>query len=81
MDKLVLNHNGFKEILTSNACLNMVEQFARDVQTRAGTGFGMKTRIGGWGGSPRAMAVLFPETKEGYRAQYKNQALERAIGV
>jgi hypothetical protein len=79
-NKVVLNSAGIRQILTSPSVQNLINQTAHQVSAKAGTGFGVKSRIGDYGGSPRALAVVFPQTKDAYRAQYTNYALERAIG-
>ncbi|MDR1447682.1 MAG: hypothetical protein LBI63_01780 [Candidatus Ancillula sp.] len=78
--KITFLSKGFTEILTSQATLSLVKKKADEVAKRAGEGFEVKSRIGDYKNTPRAIAVVYPKTKMAYTAQAEDFALQKAVG-
>ncbi len=74
--KFVLNKKGVRELLQSKEMMDVVTQYAYQVQERAGDGYEVDQYVG----FDRAHAVVYPATAEAKRDNYENNTLLKARG-
>ena len=74
--KFELNKDGVRELMQSPEAVNVVQQFAYQVQNRAGDGYEVDTFIG----FDRAHAVVSAVTDEARKDNYENNTLLKARG-
>lgn len=83
--RIVFNSDGFRQILLSEGCHNLVEGVTNDIaekananNTRGGDGFRATTQVGGYGGG-RWIGFVTATDKEASAAQAEDNALLRAL--
>lgn len=83
--RIVFNSEGFRQILLSDGCHNLVQQTADEISQRAnannsrgGEGFRATTQVGGYGGG-RWIGFVTASDSKASAAQSEDQALTRAI--
>ena len=83
--RIVFNSNGFKQILLSEGCHNLVQSTADGIRdtanannTRGGEGFVSSTQVGGYGGG-RWIGFVSAADKNASIAESEDQALTRAL--
>ena len=76
---------GFRQILLSEGCRNIVEQTTQEIadkangnNTRGGNGFVATTQVGGYGGG-RYIGFVTASDNKASAAQSEDQALTRAL--
>lgn len=76
---------GFRQILLSEGCKNVVQQTAQEItdkangnNTRGGDGFEATTKVGGYGGG-RWIAFVSASDKKASEAEAEDKALTRAL--
>ena len=74
--KFVLNKKGVRELLQSQEMLDVVTQYAYQVQGRAGDGYEVDQYIG----FDRAHAVVYPATVKAKIDNYENNTLLKVRG-
>ncbi len=72
-----LNSKGVRELLQSQNMLNICEQYARDIQSRAGEGYEVTTHSPG---KTRVNASVHAATYEARKDNYDNNTLLKAMG-
>ena len=72
----VLNRKGVNELLRSEEMRQVVEQYGRDVQNRAGEGYDTRTHMT----EQRVIVNVFPATEEAAVDNYENNTLLKAVG-
>ena len=83
--RIVFNSEGFRQILLSEGCRDLVEQTTEDIKdranannTRGGAGFRANTQVGGYGGG-RWIGFVTAIDDKASAAQSEDDALTRAI--
>lgn len=77
MIKFELNSDGVKELLQSKGVASAINGYARTIQSRAGSGYGVKSAsVKG----DRQSALVYTATKEAMEDNYENNTLLRARG-
>ena len=83
--RIVFNSEGFRQILLSEGCHNLVESVTNDIadkananNTRGGDGFRATTQVGGYGGG-RWIGFVTASDKEASTAEAEDNALLRAL--
>lgn len=83
--RIVFNSEGFREILLSEGCHNLVTSVTEDIAAKAnanndrgGNGFSSSTEVGGYGGG-RWIGFVTATDKKASAAQSEDQALTRAL--
>lgn len=76
--KVVLNYAGFRELRTSGAAVDLVQQEAQAIAARAGDGFAV---LPAESPSNRAHAVVGAVTNAAVRRNARDNALIRAVGA
>lgn len=83
--RLQFNSNGFKQILLSEGCHNLVEATASQIcekananNTRGGDGFRATTQVGGYGGG-RWIGFVTATDAKASAAQSEDKALTGAL--
>lgn len=74
--KVELNLAGFYGLRTSPEMQNLLATKAGEIRSRAGDGFSSGVKAG----PKTAVARVWPNGKEGMRAEAKNGALSKAVG-
>lgn len=83
--RIVFNSEGFREILLSDGCHEVVQNVTEDIAAKAnanndrgGNGFNASTEVGGYGGG-RWVGFVTATDKKAAAAQSEDQALTRAL--
>ena len=83
--RIQFNSDGFRQILLSEGCRDLVQQTTEGIaerananNTRGGEGFRATTQVGGYGGG-RWIGFVTANDKKASAAQSEDQALTRAI--
>lgn len=83
--RIVFNSAGFRQILLSEGCLDLVQQTTEEIKTRAdanntrgGEGFRASTEVGNFGGG-RWVGFVSSTDKNSAAAESEDKALTRAI--
>ena len=83
--RIVFNSEGFREILLSEGCHNLVTSVTEDIAAKAnanndrgGNGFSSSTEVGGYGGG-RWIGFVTATDNKAAAAQSEDQALTRAL--
>ena len=83
--RIVFNSEGFREILLSDGCHNLVQSVTDEIaekananNNRGGNGFNASTEVGGYGGG-RWIGFVTATDKKAAAAQSEDQALTRAL--
>lgn len=83
--RIQFNSEGFRQILLSEGCRDLVQQTTEGIadrananNTRGGDGFRATTQVGGYGGG-RWIGFVTATDKKASAAQSEDQALTRAI--
>ena len=83
--RIQFNSEGFRQILLSEGCRDLVQQTTEGIadrananNTRGGDGFKATTQVGGYGGG-RWIGFVTATDKKASAAQSEDQALTRAI--
>lgn len=83
--RIVFNSDGFKQILLSEGCHNLVQSTADGIRdaanannARGGEGFVSSTQVGGYGGG-RWIGFVSAADKNASIAESEDQALTRAL--
>ena len=83
--RIVFNSEGFREILLSEGCHDLVTSVTEDIAAKAnanndrgGTGFRSSTQVGGYGGG-RWIGFVTATDNKAAAAQSEDQALTRAL--
>ena len=83
--RIVFNSAGFRQILLSDGCHDLVQQTAEEIKTkedanntRGGEGFRSSTEVGGYGGG-RWVGFVSTTDKNSMIAESEDKALTRAI--
>jgi hypothetical protein len=83
--RIVFNSEGFRQILLSDGCHDLVTQTAQDIQQRAnannnrgGDGFRTSVEVGGYGGG-RWVGFVSTTDKKSKAAESEDKALTRAL--
>lgn len=83
--RIVFNSEGFREILLSEGCHELVQATADEIRDKAnannargGEGFRATTQVGGYGGG-RWIGFVSATDKKASAAESEDQALTRAI--
>lgn len=71
-----LNRQGVAELMRSQAMQGILQEYARAVQGRAGSGYETSTHVG----KTRANCSVYAATGEARRDTYKNNTLLKALG-
>lgn len=72
----VLNRPGVAELMRSDAMQAVLQDYARNVQGRAGSGYGISTHVG----KTRANCSVYAATGEARRDNSQNNTLLKALG-
>lgn len=83
--RIVFNSEGFREILLSEGCHNLVTSVTEEIAEKAnanndrgGNGFNASTQVGGYGGG-RWIGFVTATDNKAAAAQSEDQALTRAL--
>lgn len=83
--RIVFNSEGFREILLSDGCHEVVQNVTDEIAAKAnanndrgGNGFNASTEVGGYGGG-RWVGFVTATDKKAAAAQSEDQALTRAL--
>lgn len=83
--RIVFNSEGFREILLSEGCHNLVTSVTEEIADKAnanndrgGNGFNASTQVGGYGGG-RWIGFVTATDNKAAAAQSEDQALTRAL--
>lgn len=83
--RIVFNSEGFREILTSDGCHELVQSVTDEIAEKAnanndrgGNGFRSSTEVGGYGGG-RWVGFVTATDNKAAAAQSEDQALTRAL--
>ena len=83
--RIVFNSEGFREILLSEGCHDLVTSVTEDIAAKAnanndrgGNGFSSSTEVGGYGGG-RWIGFVTATDRKASAAQSEDQALTRAL--
>lgn len=76
--KVELNHDGFREILESDAVRSLVQGAADGIRARCGDGYEAETFHAGFGGG-RWAAVVRAATYEARADESENKTIEKAV--
>ena len=83
--RIVFNSEGFKQILLSQGCHDVIQKTADEIcekananNDRGGNGFRATTMVGGYGGG-RYIGFVTATDEKASAAQSEDQALTRAI--
>lgn len=83
--RIVFNSEGFREILLSEGCHNLVTSVTEEIAEKAnanndrgGNGFRSSTQVGGYGGG-RWIGFVTATDNKAAAAQSEDQALTRAL--
>lgn len=83
--RIVFNSEGFREILLSDGCHEVVQNVTEEIAAKAnanndrgGNGFNASTEVGGYGGG-RWVGFVTATDKKAAAAQSEDQALTRAL--
>jgi len=83
--RLVFNSDGFRQILESQGCHDLVQQTAEEIaqkananNTRGGEGFEASTQLGGYGGG-RYIGFVTAADNKAKIAESEDKALTRAL--
>jgi hypothetical protein len=83
--RIEFNSEGFRQILLSQGCHDLVQQTADEISekangnnTRGGNGFASNTQVGGYGGG-RWIGFVSATDQQASAAQSEDQALTRAL--
>lgn len=83
--RIVFNSNGFRQILLSDGCRQLVSDTTEDISqkanannTRGGDGFRATVQVGGYGGG-RWIGFVTATDDKASAAQSEDQALLRAL--
>lgn len=83
--RIVFNSEGFREILLSEGCHNLVTSVTEEIADKAnanndrgGNGFRSSTQVGGYGGG-RWIGFVTATDNKAAAAQSEDQALTRAL--
>lgn len=83
--RIVFNSDGFRQILLSQGCHDLVAQTAEEIaekananNTRGGEGFRATTQVGGYGGG-RYIGFVTASDKQASAAESEEKALTRAL--
>lgn len=83
--RIVFNSEGFREILLSEGCHNLVTNVTEEIADKAnanndrgGNGFNASTQVGGYGGG-RWVGFVTATDNKAAAAQSEDQALTRAL--
>ena len=83
--RIVFNSEGFREILLSDGCHEVVQSVTDEIAAKAnannergGNGFNASTEVGGYGGG-RWIGFVTATDKKAAAAQSEDQALTRAL--
>ena len=83
--RIVFNSEGFREILLSEGCHELVTNVTEEIADKAnanndrgGTGFNASTQVGGYGGG-RWIGFVTATDNKAAAAQSEDQALTRAL--
>ena len=83
--RIVFNSEGFREILLSEGCHNLVTSVTDEIADKAnanndrgGNGFNASTQVGGYGGG-RWIGFVTATDNKAAAAQSEDQALTRAL--
>ena len=83
--RIVFNSEGFREILLSEGCHNLVTSVTEEIADKAnanndrgGEGFRSSTQVGGYGGG-RWIGFVTATDNKAAAAQSEDQALTRAL--
>ncbi len=75
--EITLNEAGIQELLKSGEMQNVLSTIAREKASAAGPGYGSEVHVF----SKRAVAHIFPTTKESAKDNYQNNTLIKVVGV
>lgn len=76
--RIVINHDGFRELLCSDEMHDLVQEHAEAVAQRAGDGFEATTFMGGFGGG-RWVGNVKTISTEARKAEAENMVLSQAV--
>ena len=83
--RIVFNSEGFRDILLSDGCHELVQSVTDEIAEKAnanndrgGNGFNASTQVGGYGGG-RWIGFVTATDKKAAAAQSEDQALTRAL--
>lgn len=83
--RIVFNSEGFREILLSDGCHELVQSVTEEIEEKAnanndrgGNGFRSSTEVGGYGGG-RWVGFVTATDNKAAAAQSEDQALTRAL--
>lgn len=83
--RIVFNSEGFRDILLSEGCHNLVTSVTEEIADKAnanndrgGNGFNASTQVGGYGGG-RWIGFVTATDNKAAAAQSEDQALTRAL--
>ena len=83
--RIVFNSEGFREILLSDGCHDLVQNVTDEIAEKAnanndrgGNGFNASTQVGGYGGG-RWVGFVTATDNKAAAAQSEDQALTRAL--
>ena len=83
--RLEFNSNGFRQLLLSEGCRELVQSTAEEIcekangnNTRGGEGFAVRTQVGGYGGG-RYIAFVSSTDKKSFIAESEDKALTGAL--
>ena len=83
--RIVFNSDGFRQLLLSEGCHEVVKQYTDEIaekananNTRGGDGFKSTTQVGGYGGG-RWIGFVTASDKKASAAESEDKALTRAL--
>ena len=84
--RIEFNSEGFRQILLSQGCHDLVQQTADEISekangnnTRGGSGFESGTRLGKAYGSQRAIGFVYTTDRKSRIAESEDKALSKAV--
>lgn len=76
--RIEFNSEGFRQILLSDGCRQLVQSTADDIRDKAGEGFESTVQVGGYGGG-RWIGFVSTTDQDSVKAETEEKALTRAL--
>lgn len=76
--RIEFNSDGFRQILLSDGCRQLVQSTTEDIRDKAGDGFESSVQVGGYGGG-RWIGFVSTTDQDSVKAETEGKALTRAL--
>lgn len=76
--RIEFNSDGFRQILLSDGCRQLVQSTTEDIRDKAGDGFESSVQVGGYGGG-RWIGFVSTTDQDSVKAETEEKALTRAL--